>query len=137
MPLSHLTCPFILSFSTRLAGNRWRTSYSTYIWFRPRSFDDGADLFQREGLWRLPLIHLAGNARYAGICAQLLRDRLVMPQPELLSICKHLWTDLKLARADIRLRILYSMAQSSFYNLCDVFHNRACGAWNSRPVLHG
>jgi hypothetical protein len=43
----------------------------------PRSFDDGVDLIQHGGLWHFPLIFLAGLDRYAGICGQLLRDRLV------------------------------------------------------------
>jgi hypothetical protein len=42
----------------------------------PASFDDGTDLMQGEDTWHLPLVYLVSDARYAGICAQLLRGGL-------------------------------------------------------------
>jgi hypothetical protein len=80
----------------------------------PTSFEDGTDLIQREGIWFLPLVHLASNTRYAGICTQLLRDGLVTP--EMLSICNRLWTGLKLTRVIDRLHVLHSIAQPFFIN---------------------
>jgi hypothetical protein len=81
----------------------------------PKSFEDGVDLIEHDGIWRLTLVHLAGHARYAGIFSQLLSDGLVTP--ELLSVCKHLWAELKLIRTDKRLNILLSLSQDFFIHL--------------------
>jgi hypothetical protein len=81
----------------------------------PKSFEDGVDLIEHDRIWRLNLVSLAGDARYAGICTQLLSDGFVTS--ELLSICRHLGTDLKLTRTENRSHILHSVAQEFFIRL--------------------
>jgi hypothetical protein len=81
----------------------------------PKNFDGGIDLIEDDGIWRLPLVHLVGDARYASIRAQLLSDGFITP--ELLLACEHLWTELNLFRADNRLLILHSISQEFFIRL--------------------
>lgn len=82
----------------------------------PSSFHSGTDLITREGIWKLPLVALAGNPDYTGLSDLLLRDGLVTPAT--LSACKDMCDQLPtLSAIYVNRIILHKITQPFFLNL--------------------